>query len=67
MALREIETEPDQAAPPALRAIAGDPVEAARWTLLEAQVPEAVCTVAVRGSIAELEIRRFTPKDIDLR
>ncbi len=60
MPLREVETEPDPQAPPRLHAIAGDSGEAARWTLLEANIPGAVCTVAVRRPAAKLEIQRFT-------
>jgi len=64
MPLREVETEPDPAAPPGLRAIAGDKNEAANWTLLEVEIPDAVCTVALRGPAAELEVQRFTPVDL---
>ena len=67
MPLREVETEPDPQAPPRLHAIAGDQKEAARWSLLEAGIPGAVCTVAVRQPAAELEVRRFTPADLDAR
>jgi len=64
MPLNEVETEADPEAPPQLHAIAGDREEAARWTLLEAEIPGAVCTVAVRGPTAELEVQRFTPVDL---
>ena len=67
MALRTVETEPDPHASPRLLAIAGDREEAARWTLLEAEVPEAVCIVAVRGPMSTLEVRQFTPADLDAR
>jgi len=64
MPLRGVETEPDPEAPPGLRAIAGDRDEAARWTLLEAEVPGAVCTVAVREPAASLEVQQFMPVDL---
>lgn len=67
MPLREVETEPDPVSPPGLRAIAGDRDEAARWTLLEAEIPGAVCTVALRGPAADLQVQRFTPVDLDRR
>lgn len=67
MPLREVETEPDPKAPPRIQSIAGDRVEADRWTLLEADVPGAVCTIAVRGTTAELETERFTPADLGRR
>jgi 4'-phosphopantetheinyl transferase len=65
MPLREVETEPDPQAPPRLLAITGDRDEAARWTLLEVEVPGAVCTVAVRGPRPSLEVHRFTPAELD--
>jgi 4'-phosphopantetheinyl transferase len=64
MPLRGVETEPNPAKPPGLRAIAGDREEAARWTLLEADIPGALCTVAVRRPAATIEIKRFTPVDL---
>jgi 4'-phosphopantetheinyl transferase len=64
MPLCGVETEPDPQAPPRLHAIAGDRLESARWTLLDAQVPGAVCTVAVRGPVAEFQVQRFTPADL---
>jgi len=67
MAVREVETEPDPANPPRLDAIAGDRDEAGRWTLLEAEVPGAVCTVAVAGPKPNLEVYRFTPADLERR
>ena len=67
MPLRGVETEPDPAAPPGLRAIAGDRNEAASWTLLEVRIPGAVCMVATREPAAKLEIQRFTPADLDPR
>lgn len=67
MPLCEVETEPDPQAPPRLHAIAGDRLESARWTLLDIQVPGAVCTVAVRGPAAKLQVQRFTPADLDAR
>lgn len=67
MPLREVETESDPEAPPRLLAIAGDRDEAGRWTLLEAEVPGAVCIVAARGQMPTLEVRRFTPADLDAR
>jgi len=67
MPLREVETEPDPEAPPRLLAVAGDREEATRWTLLEAEVPGAVCIVAARGQMPTLEVRRFTPADLDAR
>ena len=67
MPLREVETEPDPEAPPRLLAVAGDREEATRWTLLEAEVPGAVCIVAARGQMPTLEVRRFTQADLDAR
>ncbi len=64
MPLRGVETEPDPAAPPGLRAIAGDQNEAATWTLLEVEIPGAVCTVALRGPAAELQVQRLMPVDL---
>lgn len=58
MPLREIETEPDPSRPPRLIAIAGDRTEADPWTLLEADIPGAVCTVAVLGEPSNLIVRR---------
>jgi 4'-phosphopantetheinyl transferase len=62
MPLREVDTEPDPARPPRLLAIAGDRAEAAHWTLLEADIPDAVCTVAVLGEPPDLIVRRVTPQ-----
>ena len=67
MELRRVETEPDPGAHPRVLSISGDPEEASRWTLLEVEVPGAVCTVAVRGSKPALEIRRFTPANLGRR
>jgi len=67
MPLRGVETEPDPAAPPGLRAIAGDRNEAASWTLLEVEIPGTVCIVAVREPAAELEIQRFRPAELSQR
>lgn len=67
MPLRGVETEPNPAAPPGLRAIAGDRDEAASWNLLEVEIPGAVCIVATRGPVMTLEIQRFTPADLSLR
>lgn len=67
MALRKVETEPDPGAHPRILRISGDREEAGRWTLLEAGVPGAVCTVAVRVPKPTLEVRRFTPADLDPR
>jgi 4'-phosphopantetheinyl transferase len=64
MPLNEVETEPDPQAPPRLVAIAGDRVKAERWTLAEATIPGSICTIAVRGSVAELQVLRFTPADL---
>ena len=67
MPLREVETESDPEAPPRLLAIAGDRDEAGRWTLLEAEVPGAVCMVAIRGPAPKLHVRQFTPAELDAR
>jgi 4'-phosphopantetheinyl transferase len=67
MPLRDVETESNPAAPPGLRAIAGDRDEAASWTLLEVEIPRAVCIVATRGPAMTLKIQRFTPADLSLR
>lgn len=67
MPLRGVETEPDPEAAPRLQAISGDADEAGRWTLLEAEIPDAVCTVAIRGPAAPLRVDRFTPADLDAR
>jgi 4'-phosphopantetheinyl transferase len=64
MSLRGVETEPNPAKPPGLLTIAGDPEEAAHWTLLEADIPGALCTVAVRRPAAKLRVQRFTPADL---
>jgi 4'-phosphopantetheinyl transferase len=57
MPLREVSADPDS---PRLRAISGDDEAAARWTLLRVDLPEpAVCTVAVRGSGWQLEVREY--------
>jgi 4'-phosphopantetheinyl transferase len=63
MPLREVETEPDPDASPRLLAISGDRNEAARWILLEVEIPGAVCTVAVRGSKPRLKAIRINPAD----
>jgi 4'-phosphopantetheinyl transferase len=62
MPLREVETDPDLSKPPRLIAVGGDTAEAARWTLLDARVPNAVCTAAVQGPAPALEIRRWMPE-----
>lgn len=67
MPLREVETEPDPAAPPGLRAVAGDRGEAASWSLIEVRIPGAVCTVALRGPAADPEIRQLTAADLNRR
>jgi 4'-phosphopantetheinyl transferase len=59
MALRTVETEPDPARPPRLRAVDGDRFETDRWTLLEAEIPGAVCTVAVEHEDPLLEVSRW--------
>ncbi len=64
MPLREVETEPDPAEPPGLRAIAGDRNEAASWTLLEVEIPDAVCIVAAREPAVELQVQRLMPVDL---
>ena len=65
MALAEVETEPDPRAPPRLLAVSGDRDKAARWTLLEAEIPGAVCTVAIRGPAGDLDVRRFLPSGLE--
>jgi len=67
MPLREVETEADPANPPHLHAIGGDRAEAESWTLLEAEIPGAVCTVAIRGPRPMLEVRQFTPTDLEAK
>lgn len=64
MPLRAVETEPDPQAPPRLHAVSGDQDTAARWTLLEAEIPDAICTVAIRGSAPPLLVDRFTPAEL---
>lgn len=65
MPLREVETEPDPKAPPRIHAVAGDTEEASRWTLLGADIPRAVCTLALLGPAKELVIQRITAADLD--
>jgi 4'-phosphopantetheinyl transferase len=65
MRLREVETEPDPAAPPRIHTIGGDAEEAARWQLHEVEIPGAVCTVAVLGEVSGVEVVRRTPADFD--
>lgn len=65
MPLREVETEPDPTKPPKLLAISGDQEEAASWSLTEVEIPNAVCIVAIKAATAELDVRRFTPDDIE--
>jgi 4'-phosphopantetheinyl transferase len=64
MPLHTVETEPDPAEPPGLRAIAGDRNEAASWTLLEVEIPDAVCIVATREPAVELQVLRLMPVDL---
>jgi 4'-phosphopantetheinyl transferase len=64
MPLRGVETEADPQAPPRLHAVGGDQAEAAHWTLVEADIPGAVCTIAVRGPEAELEVQQLMPVDL---
>ena len=61
MALAEVETDPDPSRSPRLLTIAGDPAEAARWSLVELEIPGAVCTVAVLGTAPDIVVRRVTP------
>jgi 4'-phosphopantetheinyl transferase len=65
MPLRGVETEPNPAKPPGLRTICGDREEAAQWTLLEADIPGAACTVAIREPAEELEVQRLMPVDLE--
>jgi len=65
MPLRGVETEPDSAAPPRLIAIGGDQAEAVRWEMKEIELPGAVCTVASRSPISQVEVRQVTPGDLD--
>ena len=62
IALREVETEPDPHRPPRLLAVAGDRTEAARWSLVEVELPQAVGTVAVLGGAPGIVVRRVTPE-----
>lgn len=61
MALRAVEVEPDPDRPPRLAAVDGSADEARGWTLVEADIPGAVCTVAVRGGPPEIAVRRVDP------
>ncbi len=65
MPLREVETEADPAKPPQLFAISGDRKKAGRWSFAEAEIPGAVCVVAVQATTVELDVRRITPDDIE--
>jgi 4'-phosphopantetheinyl transferase len=62
--LCEVETEPDPESPPRLVSVAGDSSEAARWTLFEAEIPDAVCTVAILAPNPTVRIRRALPADL---
>jgi 4'-phosphopantetheinyl transferase len=62
MALREVETDPDPSHAPRLVAVAGDRAEAGRWSLVEVEIPGAVCTVAVAGDAQEIAVRRVAPE-----
>lgn len=62
MALREVETDPDPHRPLRLLAVAGDHAEAARWSLVEVEIPGTVCTVAVAGDAQEVAVRRVAPE-----
>jgi 4'-phosphopantetheinyl transferase len=66
MPLNEVETEPDPTAPRRILAVAGDRDEGNRWELLQVEVPDAVCVVAMRRPALDLEVRRVTPADLDL-
>jgi len=61
MALRAVEVEPDPDRPPRLAAVDGSAEDARGWSLAEAEIPGAVCTVAVRGGPPEISLRRFVP------
>jgi len=65
VSLRELETEPDPEAPPGLIAVSSDRGDVARWTLEDVEIPGAVCTVAVFGSVPKVEIVRRTPADFE--
>jgi 4'-phosphopantetheinyl transferase len=67
MPLREVETEPDPQAPPRLLVITGDRDEAARWTLLEVEVPGAVSMVAVREPAPKLHVQQFMLAELETR
>lgn len=63
MPLREVETQPDPTLPPDLLAISGDRDEAARWSLTEAEIPGAVCIVALAGPPPDLDLHRISSLD----
>jgi 4'-phosphopantetheinyl transferase len=66
MPLREVETEPDPDAPPRLIAVQGDRGEAARWALVEAEIPGAVCTAATLEERPRIDVRRLRAADFEI-
>jgi 4'-phosphopantetheinyl transferase len=64
MPLREVETEPDPAAPPRLVAVGGDRSEAARWAMTEIGIPGSICTLASLGVVAGIEARRIAANEL---
>jgi 4'-phosphopantetheinyl transferase len=66
MALRAVEVEPDLDRPPRLVAVDGDPDEARGWFLVSADIPDAVCTVAVLGDPPRVVVRRVDSTAFDV-
>ncbi|MEE4272322.1 MAG: 4'-phosphopantetheinyl transferase superfamily protein [Thermoanaerobaculales bacterium] len=66
MPLREVETEPDPSRPPRVIAVSKDRDEAARWSLTEITIPDAVCIVAVARESPAIDVHRIHPDDLDL-
>jgi len=64
MPLRELETEPDPSRPPRVIAVSKDRDEAARWSLTEITIPDAVCIVAVAGSSPGIDVLQIHPDDL---
>jgi 4'-phosphopantetheinyl transferase len=64
MRLAEVETEADPEKPPRLLAISGDRERARRWSFAEAEIPGAVCVVAIEARISEVTAHQIISKDI---
>lgn len=63
MPLCEVETQPDPTRPPHLLAVSGDRDAAARWSLSEAEIPDAVCVVAMQEATPALDLHRIITID----